>query len=188
MIFSQQSPREHHNGLRSAASGVQDVGRSREHVLANGQTWAGRIGSIRTEGRQRRFDVDGRRGRAAVVSRTREARSGTKDDLARQIAHMRRKWPTAEVVQDIGSGFNFKRKGLRSLLERAMRGEKLEVVVTHRDRLARFGFEIIEFVVARAGGSIVVLNKVSLSPEAERSADLYAIVHIFSCRINGHRS
>lgn len=153
--------------------------------------WAdnGKIGSIRTEGGQRRFDVDGylRRGGSAVVCYCRVSSAKQRDDLARQVAHMREQWPDAEVVEDIGSGLNFKRKGLRSLLERAMRGEKLKIVVAHRDRLCRFGFEIIDFVIRQAGGEIVVLNKVSLSPEAELGADLCAIIHVFSCRINGRR-
>ena len=148
-----------------------------------------RIGSIRTEGGQRRFDVDGylRRGGQAVLCYCRVSSAKQKDDLARQVAYMRQDWPQAEIVEDIGSGLNFKRKGLRSLLERAMRGEKLKIVVAHRDRLARFGFELIEFVVSQAGGAIVVLNEISLSPEAELGADLCAIIHVFSCRINGRR-
>jgi putative resolvase len=153
--------------------------------------WAddGRIDSIRTEGGQRRFNVDGylRRGGAAVVGYCRVSSARQRDDLERQVAYLRAEWPDAEIVKDVGSGLNFKRKGLCSLLERAMRGEKLKVVVAHRDRLARFGFDVIAFVIGQSGGEIVVLNEVSLSPEAELKADLCAIIQVFSCRINGRR-
>jgi predicted site-specific integrase-resolvase len=100
---------------------------------------------------------------------------------------MREKFPEAEIIEDVGSGLNFKRRGLRSVLERSMRGEKLKVMVAHRDSLARFGFELIDFVIRQAGGEVVVLNEVSLSPEGELGADLCAIIHVFSCRINGRR-
>ncbi len=60
---------------------------------------------------------------------------------------MRSRYPEAEVIKDLGSGLNYKRKGLKSLLGRAMRTDKLKVVVAHRDRLARFGFELIEWIL-----------------------------------------
>jgi len=67
-----------------------------------------------------------------------------RDDLARQVAYLHGLFPDAEVIKDIGSGLNYKRKGLRAVLERIMRGDKLTIVVAHRDRLTRFGFELIE--------------------------------------------
>jgi predicted site-specific integrase-resolvase len=48
---------------------------------------------------------------------------------------------------------------IKTILERAMRGEQLEIMVAHKDRLARFGFELIEWIINQSGGSIVVLNK-----------------------------
>lgn len=59
------------------------------------------------------------------------------DDLASQVEFMRNKFPEAEIIQDFGSGINFKRKGLKALLGRILQGDKLRVVVAHRDRLAR---------------------------------------------------
>lgn len=69
-----------------------------------------------------------------------------KDDLARQIVYMREKFPNAEIIKDIGSGLNFKRKGLRTILQRLLQGDKFTLIVAHRDRLCRFGFELIEFL------------------------------------------
>jgi len=119
-----------------------------------------------------------------------------KDDLARQVAFMQKRFPGAEVVEDRGSGLDFKRKGLRTLLDRALRGEKLRLVVAHKDRLARFGFDPgfnPGHVIASADGEIVVLNDVRASPDpgfnpGELVEDLVAIVHVFSCRLNGRRT
>ena len=101
---------------------------------------------------------------------------------------MREHYPEAEIIKDIGSGLNYKRKGLKSILERAVRGDKLKVVVAHRDRLCRFGFELIEHIVKLAGGEIVVLKESSLSPEQELTADLLSIIHVFRCRLHGLRN
>jgi hypothetical protein len=98
---------------------------------------------------------------------------------------MRSKYPNAEIVKDIGSGINFKRKGLLSILERSISGAIITLVVAYRDRLARFGSGIIEFILNRNGGKIVVLNEVSLSPEEELTKDLLTILHVFSCRLHG---
>ncbi|WP_337441953.1 helix-turn-helix domain-containing protein, partial [Fischerella thermalis] len=58
------------------------------------------------------------------------------------MAYMQSLYPEAEIIKDIGSGINFKRKGLQTLLDRLMRGDKLTLVVACRDRLCRFGFEL----------------------------------------------
>lgn len=64
-----------------------------------------------------------------------------------------------EVINDIGSGFNFKRKGFRTILERCLRGECIKVVVSNQDRFSRVGFEFLQWLFERTGGSIEVLDK-----------------------------
>ena len=69
-----------------------------------------------------------------------------------------------------------------------MRGDKLRIIVAHRDRLARFGSEVIQFLVEQNGGEIVGLDEtVYGSPEEELTADLLAILHVFSRRMHGLR-
>jgi len=85
----------------------------------------GQIKSIRTASGQRRFDVDsyiGESKRSAVVCYTRVSSPKQKDDLARQVCFMREKFPQAEIIQDVGSGLNFTRKGFRALLDRLAQG------------------------------------------------------------------
>ena len=71
-------------------------------------------------------------------------------------------YPSAEIVSDTGVGLNFRRKGLVSILERLHRGDKLRIVVAHRDR---FGFELIQWLAEQNGGGIVVLDNTDYSPE-----------------------
>jgi predicted site-specific integrase-resolvase len=111
-----------------------------------------------------------------------------RENLKRQIQFMREQYPEAEVIKDIGSGLNYKRKGLKTLLGRAMRGEQLEIVVAHKDRLARFGFELIEWIIQQSCGRIVVLKQTNLSPEQELTNDLLSILHVFSCRMHELRN
>ena len=102
---------------------------------------------------------------------------------------MQKQFPEAEVIKDIAGGLNFRRKGLQTILERIVKGDKLRIVVSYRDRLARFGFDVFDFLVKQNGGEIVVLNQaVEQSTESELTEDLLAILHHFSCRMHGRRS
>ncbi|NEQ81691.1 MAG: IS607 family transposase [Moorea sp. SIO2I5] len=110
-----------------------------------------------------------------------------RDDLARQVAYLHSLFPEAEIIKDIGSGLNYKRKGLRTILERIVRGDQLTIVVACRDRLTRFGFELIEYLVSLNGGKILVLDQPESCPESELTADLLFIIHVFSCQVHGLR-
>jgi predicted site-specific integrase-resolvase len=152
----------------------------------------GTIHSIRNEANQRLFDVDSyiqrtRPKHGYTVCYCRVSSSKQRDDLDRQVAYMQSLYPQAEVIKDIASGLNFKRKGLKTLLERLMRGDQFTLVVACRDRLVRFGFELIEYLVSLNGGKIVVLSNPESCPESELTADLLSIIHVFSCRVHGLR-
>jgi len=151
----------------------------------------GKINYIKNEAGQRLYDVDSYKRdavAASIVCYCRVSSTKQKDDLERQVEFMQERHPSAEIVKDIGSGLNFKRKGLQSLLVRLMRGDKLTIVIACRDRLCRFGFELFQFMAEQNGGSIVVLSNPVHCPESELTADLLAILHVFSCRMHGLRS
>jgi len=127
----------------------------------------GTIEFIKTKSGQRRYNVDAYldlQQQTSTICYCRVSSPKQRDDLARQVEFMQSRYPNTEIVKDIGSGLNYKRKGLKSLLERAMQGDKLEIVVAHKDRLVRFGFELIEWLVQQNGGKIVVLKQTNLSP------------------------
>jgi putative resolvase len=151
---------------------------------------AGLIKHIRTPTGQRLYDVDsfrGERGAPESVAYIRVSSRGQRDDLESQRQYVASKYPSAEIIEDIGSGLNFKRKGLRALLERAVSGDRLRLVVAHRDRLARFGHELVEWVIRKTGGELVVLDQALRSAEDELTQDLLHILHVFSCRMYGRR-
>ena len=111
-----------------------------------------------------------------------------RDDLQRQIDLLTQHYPNHIVIQDIGSGINFKRKGLRSLLDACMSGEVEEVVVAHKDRLCRFGFELFHYIITKQGGKIIVLDEENnKSTNEELAEDLLSIIHVFNCRQMGRR-
>jgi len=154
----------------------------------------GTIKCEKTPGGTRLFDTEsllslGRKQQkqSATICYCRVSSNQQKDDLARQVAYMHSLFPKAEIIFDIGSGLNYKRKGLKAILERLMCGDQLTIVVACRDRLTRFGFELFEYLVSLNGGKILVLDQPESSPEAELTADLLSIIHVFSCRVHGLR-
>ncbi|OQY53441.1 MAG: hypothetical protein B6247_15185 [Candidatus Parabeggiatoa sp. nov. 2] len=147
--------------------------------------------SYKTKAGHRRYNVAaylGQQKQSTTICYCRVSSPKQRDDLKRQVQFMREQYPGAEIVKDVGSGLNYKRRGLKSLLERAMRGEQLQIVVAHRDRLARFGFELIEWIVQKNGGKILVLKQTNLSPEQELTNEGRCILHVFSCRMHGLRN
>ena len=118
--------------------------------------------------------------------------SGKKDDLASQVDAMEQYCLGAGVavdewVQEIGGGMNFKRKQFLNILDRIQRGEIENLLVAHKDRLARFGFDLFHHIAAENGCEIIIVNQDSLSPQREMVEDLMSIVHTFSCRLYGMR-
>ena len=154
--------------------------------------WAtdGRIEHIRSPGGRRLYNVDAflrEEVGVGVVCYARVSSYAQKDDLRGQVALLQSRYPGAEVVKDIGGGLNWKRKGLVALLERLHSGEKLRIVVAHKDRLARFGFALIEWLAKQNGGEVVVLDESSCRPEQELTEDILSILDTFSCRLSGLR-
>lgn len=154
--------------------------------------WAkeGKIESIRIgKGTHRRYKVENflpyKKRRKICYARVSSA--GQKADLEKQIEYLKQYYPDYEIIKDIGSGLNFKRKGFKALLESAIRGDIEEIVVTYRDRLCRFGFELIEWIVTNSKGKILVLNDDRSSPQEELVKDLLSIITVFSSRVHGLR-
>jgi len=150
----------------------------------------GIIPSIKNAAWQRLYDVQ-RYMRGAVppalMCYCRVRSSTQREDLARQISSMRGLYPDAEIMHDIGSGLNFQCTGLRTILDRLLSGAQLTLVVAYRDRLARFGFDLVRSLVESNGGKIVVLDQTVHSPTSELTQDLLRILTVFACRRHGLR-
>lgn len=112
-----------------------------------------------------------------------------KEDLDRQIEGLGRHAPDAAAYTEIRSGLNFKRKGLLGLLEDISNRKISKIYVTYEDRLARFGFDLIDWLCSKYGTEIVVVNcKEAVSPQEGLVQDLIAIITSFSAKLYGLRS
>jgi excisionase family DNA binding protein len=112
-----------------------------------------------------------------------------KEDLYRQIELMKELYPTHDIISDIGSGLNMKREGLKNILDYAIEGEIEEVVITYKDRLMRFGYELVEHIINKySEGKIIIINATEEKTVTEEiSEDLMAIMNVYVAKINGLR-
>ncbi|WP_041596179.1 IS607 family transposase [Halothece sp. PCC 7418] len=149
----------------------------------------GKIKSIRTPGGQRRFSISEYEDQTEkpTVCYARVSTHSQRDDLERQIDFLRQAYPRAELVKEVGSGLNFRRRKFLSLLERIYQGDVGCLVCAYSDRLVRFGFPLIEWLCSQAECKLVVLNERNLSPEQELVEDILSILHCFSARLYGLR-
>ena len=112
-----------------------------------------------------------------------------KEDLERQINVMKEKYPNHLIISDIGSGLNFKRKGLLDIINMAIKNEIDEVVIAYKDRLARFGYDLIEIILKeQSNANIIILNKTEeKTTEQELTEDIISIMNVYVAKINGLR-
>jgi predicted site-specific integrase-resolvase len=112
-----------------------------------------------------------------------------KDDMVRQKEYMLNKYPSYEVIEDIGSGINFNRKGLRKIISLAISGKINNLVVAYKDRLTRFGFELIEDLIKEySNGKIIIENnKEEKEPKEEIVEDVLQILNVYTAKMNGMR-
>lgn len=115
-----------------------------------------------------------------------------KDDLERQIenvrAYMYAKGYQFEIISDIGSGINYNKKGLNQLIDMVTNSEVDKIVVLYKDRLIRFGYELIENICEKYGTTIEVIDNTEKTEEQELVEDLIQIVTVFSCRLQGKKA
>jgi predicted site-specific integrase-resolvase len=114
---------------------------------------------------------------------------GQKDDLERQKEKLISLYPNHQLITDIGSGMNMNRVGLRKIIDKAIEGKINEVVVVYKDRLCRFGYELVEDIIKKySNGKIVIVSKNEIKePKEELVEDVLQIMNIFVAKINGMR-
>jgi excisionase family DNA binding protein len=112
-----------------------------------------------------------------------------RDDLQRQVDYLSKKFPGATIEKEVGSGLGFNRKGIQRVTELVCLGQVSRVIVTHKDRISRFGFDIFEWICKKHDTTIVVEStdvKCKTANE-ELVEDMLAITHSFSSRMYGNR-
>lgn len=114
---------------------------------------------------------------------------GQKDDLERQRNYISKRFPNHTIIEDIGSGMNLNKRGIKKIIHLAIEGKIEEVVVVHKDKLCRFGFELIEELINKySNGKIIIINKDEKEePETELVKDVLQIMNIFVAKMNGLR-
>ncbi|PMB43950.1 IS607 family transposase [Fischerella thermalis CCMEE 5205] len=168
--------------------------------------WAdsGKIRSERSPSGQRRFfladikritprelnQLDDR----ITINYARVSSHDQKQDLIRQVQVLEafsaaNGWQY-ETIQDLGSGLNYQKKGLQKLLKRIMQGDVARLVLTHKDRLLRFGSELVFAMCEEFETEVVIINKSTeeLSFEQELVTDMIELITVFSARLYGSRS
>jgi putative resolvase len=190
----------------SIKAAAQELG-VREETLRRWEQ-AGKITSERTAGGHRRYDLATIR----KVAEKREhpslepessarvtigyARVSSPDqvpDLHRQVGvlevYCATKGWEVEILQDRGSGLNYRKRGLRTLIERICSGEVERLVLTHQDRLLRFGAELVFALCEHFGTEVVIINAAEeRSFEEDLVQDVLEIITVFSARLYGSRS
>ena len=115
-----------------------------------------------------------------------------KDDLERQIenvkTYMYAKGYQFEIITDIGSGINYNKKGLNQLIDFVTNSEVEKIVVLYKDRLIRFGYELIENLCHKFGTTIEIIDNTEKTEQQELIEDLVQIITAFSCRLQGKRA
>ena len=129
-----------------------------------------------------------------TINYARVSSSDLKEDLTRQIQVLEQfssanGWQY-ETISDLGSGLNYQKKGLQKLLKRIMKGDVGRLVLTHKDRLLRFGSELVFAMCEEFETEVVIVNKseVELSFEQELVTDMIELITVFSARLYGARS
>jgi putative resolvase len=159
------------------------------------------VPSHRTQGGQRRYDImqlrpcerDPITSDRLTVAYARVSSHDQKEDLQRQIQMLEmfcssKGW-TFSTLKDLGSGMNYNKRGLKQLLEQIMNGKMGRLVLTHKDRLLRFGAELIFSLCAVKNVEVVIINQGDEpSFEEELAKDVLEIITVFSARLYGSRS
>lgn len=115
-----------------------------------------------------------------------------KDDLERQVqnvkAYLLAQGKPFEIIEDIGSGINYNKKGLRELLQKIIDRKVEKIVVLYKDRLLRFGYELFENITDSYDVSIEVIDNTEKTEQQELVEDLVQIITVFSCKLQGKKA
>jgi len=161
----------------------------------------GKLVPVRTAAGHRRYNLDeikpgslhAPEKERRTVAFARVSGHDQKEDLERQkqvleLYCSRQDW-SFEIVTDIGSGMNYHRKGLKYLLDELVEGRIGRLVMTHKDRLLRFGAELVFAICEAKGVEVVILNQGDDTAfEEDLTKDVLEIITVFSARLYGSRS
>lgn len=127
-----------------------------------------------------------------VIGYCRVSSNKQKDGLDRQIEDMKvylnAQGKPYEIISDIGSGINYKNQGLKELIKRISQNKVEKVVVLYKDRLVRFGFELVEYIASLHDCNIEIIDNTEKTEQQELVEDLVQIITVFSYKLQGKRA
>ncbi|TVQ44269.1 MAG: IS607 family transposase [Gloeocapsa sp. DLM2.Bin57] len=157
----------------------------------------GKIIAERTANGHRRYDLSQlmgvKRELSFTVGYARVSTPDQKEDLLRQVEVLElfcasNGWQV-EIIKDLGSGLNYSKKGLKRLINLITDGKVERLIITHKDRLLRFGSELIFSLCEIFGTEVVIINRTEDSSfEEDLAQDVLEIITVFSARLYGSRS
>lgn len=157
----------------------------------------GKLISHRTEGGHRRYVVSellkNKKDDSITICYARVSSHDQKEDLVRQKlvleSYASSKGFDFEIISDLGSGLNYKKKGLIRLIKMICSNQVDRLILTHKDRLLRFGSELIFTLCEHFGVEIIIINRTEdASFEEDLAKDVMDIIMVFSARLYGSRS
>ena len=133
-------------------------------------------------------ELDGKKEKLNICY-VRVSSANQRDDMIRQKEMMTQKYPNHIIIEEIGSGLNLNKRGIKKIINLAIAGKINELVVAYKDRLTRFGYELIEELITKySKGKITVLGEIDkLEPEEELVKDVMAIMNVYTAKMNGLR-
>lgn len=127
-----------------------------------------------------------------VIGYCRVSSAKQKDDLERQVQNIKTyllaQGKPFEIIEDIGSGINYNKKGLLELLQKVINRKVEKIVVLYKDRLLRFGYELFENIAKSYGTSIEIIDNTEKTEQQELVEDLVQIITVFFCKLQGKRA
>lgn len=154
------------------------------------------VAVVRMPGGKRLYRLDDVKKLLGVQTETRSkicyarvSSSKQTEDLKRQISDLKELYQGYEIIQDVGSALNFKRTGFVSLVQKICSGSVAEIVVMHKDRLCRFGFELFELICEKHNTAMKIHERFGSGDEhRELADDLLAVSNYFVAKNNGRRA
>lgn len=165
-------------------------------------TRQGKLKTQRTLGGHRRYDreqiqkirgIEEEKEKTTIIY-SRVSSAEQKEDLKRQTEELEKycakeQITKTETIEDVGSGLNYKKKGLKKLIDKVVGGEIGRVIISYKDRLVRFGLEILSQIFDLCNVQLVVVNEQEKKCyEQELVEDVLAILTVFTSKIYGKRS
>ena len=122
-----------------------------------------------------------------IIGYIRVSSQSQTDDLGRQRVELQSYYPGIEIIEDVGSGVHLTKRGIKKIVNLAIQGRIDKLIVLYKDRLTRFGYDLIEYLIQEySNGEIVIVHKKeNESPEEELSKDIINILNVYTAKLNG---